>query len=119
MVSCFDFLTILRLSSGQPDGIWPLWPFLRLIFYRSQFHKPFHCLDALASYHRIVKQSESKKIDRAKTPSSQRKMFTLFLRSLAPLRLCARHSFFPIFSSSQNFKYLWLVFSSHPLHFGL
>ena len=41
-------------------------------------------------------------------------MFTLFLRTLAPLRLCARQSFFPVFSSAENIKYLWLVFYGNP-----
>src|SRR5439155_19094423 len=40
-----------------------------------------------------------KKVYRAKTPRTQRKLFFL-----APLRLCARHSFSDLF-----FKYLWLV----------
>ncbi len=62
----------------------------------------------LGAYLRNVGQNDCKKICRAKTPSSRRKRFTLFLRTLAPLRLCGRHSVFPIFSSSQNFKYLWL-----------
>jgi hypothetical protein len=55
----------------------------------------------------MVKQKGCKKIDRVKTPGSQRKMFTLFLRSLAPLR---ETQFFPILSSAQNFKSLELGF---------
>ena len=85
---------------------------------------------SLASAHRIVQTNESKKIDRAEpvlrsiegTPGSQRKMFTLFRQSLAPLPfnvteggavlesgLCAPASFLPIIAASQNFQYFWLV----------
>jgi len=94
---------------------------LRRIISPTKRTKFFAYLD---SYLRNVGQNDCKNIYRAKTlpedgsapirlaePSTRRKGFTLYLRTLAPLRLCGRYSFFPIFSSSQNFKYLWLDLS--------
>jgi len=86
----------------------------------------------LDTYLGTVEQNESRKIYRAKTPSTQRKILCHFDRReksfldfshplgmtalgpspWRPLRLCARHVF-PISSSSEHFKYLWLDFSGN------
>jgi hypothetical protein len=63
----------------------------------------------LDTYLGNVEQNDSRKIYRAKTPSTQRKIITYFSEPWRPLRLCARRVF-PISISSENFKYLWLVF---------
>ena len=71
----------------------------------------------------VIQQKDLKKIYRAKhvlspsarlrinsvegKPNTQSKTFTYFSEPWRPLRLCARHVF-PISSSSQNSKYLWL-----------
>jgi PleD family two-component response regulator len=61
----------------------------------------------LDTYLGNVEQNDSRKIYRAKTPSTQRKIITYFSEPWRPLRLCARRVF-PISISSENFKYLWL-----------
>src|SRR3972149_5211735 len=65
---------------------------------------------SLDTYLGSVEQNGSRKFYRAKTPSTQRKIITYFSEPWRPLRLCARHVF-PISSSSEHFKYLWLGFN--------
>jgi len=45
---------------------------------------------------------------RAKTPSTQRKIFIYLSKAWRPLRLSARYSFFRSLLHPQNSKYLWL-----------
>jgi hypothetical protein len=73
----------------------------------SQRHKHIFRTRFLDTYLRNVEQNDSRKIYRAKTPSTPRKIITYFSEPWRPLRLCARHVF-PISSSSEHFKYLWL-----------